>query len=233
MSSWPVDWPADHTFDTPEEKAQQRLAEAYATSTLRALTLYRVGGESIAVAPHAPACAHDTTRIVFLLPDEHYRGCREAPHVLLDAPVGSVEEVRVNGAVLPPESYQIEDGNKLVRTDGKPWPSTHGWDFIVKYTNGHPVDIMGRHVAGILASEWLKAIRGDRRCRLPSGVTNIARAGVTMEVKADMFADGLTGINEVDHYVRLWNPHGLRSRPGVYSVDMEPARREPRYGGVW
>lgn len=243
MSIWTVDWPADMTFTEPAEQRQRLLAEAYAGSTLRALTLYRVGGEPITVTPSSPQCRRRTADLYGVLPDEHFRGCwcdhgscgcADTPHVLLDAPVGRIDEVRIDGVVLPAEAYHVADGNKLVRTDGKSWPSCHGWNFTVTYLNAYPVDIMGSHVGGLLAMEFLKALRGDKKCRLPAGVTSITRAGISMEVKADMFDGGLTGISEVDAWVRQWNPHGQKVRTGVYSVDMEPARRLPMgYRGNW
>lgn len=242
MTMWPIDWPADTTFATAEELHQKALAEAYAGATLRALTLYRVGGEPITVSPASPRCRRRSADLYGILPDEHYRGCwcsggcscGDTPHVLIDAPVGRIDEVRIDGEILPATSYHVVDGNKLVRTDGKDWPSCRGWHFTVTYLNGVPVDIMGQHVGGLLAMEFLRALRGDKKCRLPSGVTNIARAGVTMEIQGDMFENGKTGITEVDAWVRLWNPYGARTRTGVHSVDVPDQRSLPRgFGGVW
>lgn len=233
VTAWPIDWPADVTFeDDPRHKL---LAEAYAIGTLRFLTLQRVGGEAITVSPAAPTCQRRSADLYGMLPDEHFRGCwcrsgcgcDASPYVLLDGPVGRIDEVRVNGEVLPATAYHVENGNRLVRTDGGRWPSCIGWDFTVTYLQGYPVDIIGAHVGGILALEYLKAIRGERGCRLPDGIKTITRAGIAMEFNTEMFAGGVTGIPEVDAWVRQWNPFGMVTRPRVYSVDDPQVRRLP------
>lgn len=239
---WPIHWPEDMTFTSDEELRQKALAESYAGSTLRMLTLYRVGGYTITVAPASPSCLHRHAPLR-LSSSADLRacwcsrgcGCSSAPYVVLDAPVGRIDAVTINGEVLPATSYHVEDENKLVRTDGKRWPSCTGWDFTVTYLNAYPVGIMGAHVGGLLAMEFLKLIRGDKRCRLPDGVQNITRAGITMQIREDMFSGGRTGIREVDAWITQWNPHALASRPGVYSVDTpERSRRLPTgFRGVW
>lgn len=230
---WPIQWPP--TVDlTGIDPATVSLAETYAANTLRLLTLHRVGGEAITVRPRA------TTRFEWLsqfasarayypaIWDLNYReacscfgtcSCLFNRHIDLMAPVGRVDEVVVGGVVLDPSSYRIDNGERLVRLDGEYWPTYGADDFTVTYLNAYPVDTEGQYVGGILANEYLKALTGDKKCRLPTNITMITRQGVTMEMKTGMFHDGVTGINEVDAYLMMWNPHGLRTRPSVYSPD--------------
>lgn len=122
----------------------------------------------------------------------------------------------IDGIIVPENTYRLVGAN-LVRLNGVLWPSCQQ-EILVTYLNGTPVDAVGRHAAGILAMEWLKAIRG-KACRLPANVTGLTRQGVTMEISTGLFPGGVTGINEVDLYIARFNPNGLKVRPGVWSPD--------------
>ena len=147
-------------------------------------------------------------------------GCGRAASVRLKAPVGRIEEVKIDGVVLAPSAYHVEDGNRLVRLDGKGWPACAGPDFTVTYLCGHEVDELGEYVGGLLALEYLNAMSTKGKCRLPANVTTVTRQGISMELSTGMFPDGTTGIKEVDAYLMQWNPYGLRTRPEVYSPDL-------------
>lgn len=150
--------------------------------------------------------------------------------VALPAPVGRVDEVKVNGAVLDPVTYTTY-GNRLVwmgegdcpfpdRQDVTA-PDTEPGTFSVTYLNAYPVDSLGAQAAGTLAVEFARACaNGKAKCSLPSGVRAIARQGVTMDIPNGAFPDGKTGIREVDQYVAIWNPHNRTHAPVVYSPDM-------------
>jgi hypothetical protein len=97
---------------------------------------------------------------------------------------------------------------------------------VVTYFNSHPVDEMGAHAAGVMANEWLKLFtRSKDKCRLPSNATNVARQGITIEVATGMFPEGVTGLPEIDAYLMLWNPYGVRVMPRVYSPDLPKNRQ--------
>jgi hypothetical protein len=229
---WPILWPGD---DPPEgtDPYMVERAEILAGQTLRMLTLNRVGGEPITVMPCARTCASPrfSTTMFFhpvLLESGAYAncfcssGCRctSAPQVLLTGPVGRIDEVQVNGDILPDTAYHVEDGNKLVRLDGNGWPACAGPNFTVTYLQGHEVDDLGQYVGGLLALEYLNAMTSNKKCRLPANVTTVSRQGISMELSTGMFPDGTTGIKEVDAYLMQWNPYGMRTRPQVYSPDL-------------
>lgn len=165
--------------------------------------------------------------------------CTYVPEVILPGPVGRVDEVMVDGVVLDSSSYRVDDGNRLVRTDGGHWPRCQDMaadcgdpgSFCVTYVRGHAADDTAAYIAGVLAVEFAKACTGGS-CRLPSGVTQVARQGVTYQIASSAFADGLTGIREVDAYVRVFNPNHLTSPPQVYSPQRRPARQTTWQAGV-
>jgi hypothetical protein len=235
VDSWPIIWPEGAGNDTAD--AEKVLAAETATSaTLRMLTLYRVGGSPITVMPCARSCRKPRMRVGMfhpvLLDSGNYANCwcsagcscASNPTVTLEAPVGRIDEVRVNGEVVPASAYQVEDGNKLVRVDGKGWPACAGKDFTVTYLNAYPVDEYGQYVGGFLAAEYLKAFTNDKKCKLPGAVRSLTRQGISYEITPGLFPNGLTNIAEVDSFLLQWNPNGLRVKPQVYSPDMPKQR---------
>lgn len=239
---WPIDWPPGVDILAEDEYLVQR-AEQTAASVLRYLTLYRVGGQPITVMPCPNTCRRPFTGGQFghsyvpfypILLDSGAYGncfcgggcdCGAVHSVQLVGPVGRVDEVKVNGVVLPQNAYRVENGHRLVRIDGGTWPACAGDGFTVKYLNAYPVGVIGQQVGGLLAHEYLKLFKGDSSCRLPDSATSVSRNGVSVEITNGMFPDGKTGIQAVDIYLTQWNPYGVKSRPVVISPDIHEPRQ--------
>jgi len=159
--------------------------------------------------------------------------CDALCEVALPPPVGPIESVKIDGVAVSPDDYRV-DGDALVWVGAGecPWPACQDMKaddskpdtFSVTYLNGYPVDALGAYAAGVLAMEFAKACSGDKKCRLPAGVTSIVRQGVSMEIQGGAFPGGFTGIREVDAFVALWNPDALRQPPRVWSPDLKSAR---------
>jgi hypothetical protein len=166
-------------------------------------------------------------------------GCSCGPlsEIILPGQVAEVWQVRIDGVALPVTSYRVDNGNRLVRTDGRSWPSCQYMDRDVTstdvsvaqgtmgiwYVPGIKPSAAGLWAAGVLTCEFAKACSGGK-CRLPTAVTSIARQGVTMEFSTGMFPDGMTGIREVDAYLTSINPYALRTPPKVWSPDLVSAK---------
>lgn len=156
--------------------------------------------------------------------------CVALCEIELPEPVGRVDSVLIDGEEVT--DYRV-DGNWLVWTgeDDCPWPACQDLTvandavgaFSVTYLNGYPVDTLGAYAAGTLANEFAKACSGGK-CRLPSGVTSIARQGISMEIATGAFPGGVTGIREVDTFLSLWNPEGLRQPTQVWTPDQRTPR---------
>ncbi|MCL1900580.1 MAG: hypothetical protein FWG11_08750 [Promicromonosporaceae bacterium] len=251
---WPVDHAClGDTWDQYDEDTQAR-ADALAVQTLRALTGYRVGGCPVVLRPCRRSCLPQvpTYREYPVVPDPSGGGlgvayiggvwfnmacgctgdcsCTRICEVRL--PAGQVHEVRVDGYVLDPSAWRVDYGNVLVRLDGECWPlcqdmsadDNQAGTWSVTFTPGQRVDALGSFAAGILAGEFAKACSGAS-CRLPAGVTQLARGGVTMTLAGDSFPEGMTGIREVDAFIRRWNPNHLTQAPAVWSPDLRRPRR--------
>lgn len=217
-------------------------AAILATSALRALTLGRVGGCPRTIRPCSERCMSSGSVVSpYLWAGQWYNNgcvcpstgcsCTALSETILPMPVGSVVEVRVDGVVLDPTAYRLDDGNRLLRTDGGSWPTCQDMNaaadepgaFAVTYWTGHPIDRTGMVAMAHMVAEFAKACEG-KKCRLPSNVTNISRQGVTMDLSADLFPSQRTGIMEVDLFVSRWNPYSLRTAPRVLSPEVRKGR---------
>lgn len=236
QSLWPVKWPSSVDLDTidPEHKD---AAEMFAAMAMHHLTGRRVGIVPVTVMPCSRRCKHPYDYGIPFHPILMDSGqiancfchggcsCDNINKVELEMPVGEIYEVRVNGEIVPNTSYRVENGRWLVRTDGKDWPSCAGDNFTVRYNRAYAPDTAGEIAAGLMAAEYLKLLADDRKCRLPVGVTSIARAGVNIEIQTGMFPGGVTGMRDVDTYLLMWNPNGIRVAPTVHSPDRKRNRQ--------
>lgn len=224
-------------------------SEALAWSTLSALLGYRLSLCPSTIRPCIKGCNKMTWTVApvtssgvfspYISNGVWYNGCgcktecscTELCEVIMPTTVGGIEEVWVDGAVLPTSAYRVDNGTRLVRTDGGCWPScqdmsqdAHGPDaFSVLYYPYLAPNDMLRYAAGVLAVEFYHACAG-KQCRLPSGVTNVARQGVVFEIQNGLFMNGFTGIREVDAILGIYNPHGIKSPARVLSPDSPKAR---------
>lgn len=68
--------------------------------------------------------------------------CTSLSEVILPGPVGGIDYVMVDGVMLPKTAYRVDNGNRLVRQDGQPWPSCQDMGTpIVKPVTYEPVTI--------------------------------------------------------------------------------------------
>lgn len=161
--------------------------------------------------------------------------CAPRCQVYLPGPVASipVTGVSVDGVVISDDSWRVDNGKWLVRTDGDCWPDCQDYNldnggtntFQVTYFKGLAVPSILARAAGELACEWIKSCQGSA-CRLPQRVQSIVRQGVTISmVDVDtILRNGWTGVDTVDQIIAQFNPYGLRSRMKIASPD-EPVIR--------
>lgn len=251
---WPLD-PAclGDTWDGFSAAVRLR-AQRLASQTLGMLTAGRVGVCAITVRPNMErgGCWLPTGGSIYgysvapFLPLNlggtwiNVGGRYSHNEVELPAPVGRIDEVQVDGVVIDPADYRVDNSRYLVwQGEGPaPWPRSQDMSvrdgdvgsFSVTYLNAHPVDASGAHAAGLLAVEFGKACSGAGKCALPKGVVSIVRQGVSMEIRPGNFPDGFTGIREVDAYIARWNPNALKMQPKVWSPDL-PQHRMTTLGG--
>lgn len=162
---------------------------------------------------------------------------------LLPGPVEEVLEVWVDGELVDPATYRVDDHRRLVRLSGYPcWPRCQDLGaepdgpgaFAVTYLRGLPLDDAAMWAYSKYVCELVKACVGDRTCELPKRVQSITREGVTVSFvdPMDFLARGRTGLPSVDAWIAAVNPAGLTRPAAVYSPDRLPPRTQtsPRWG---
>lgn len=160
--------------------------------------------------------------------------CGPLEEAWLPGPVAAVLEVKVNGVVLSPTAYRIDDFRKLVRTDGGRWPvcqnltaaDTESGTWSVTVQIGQQVPTIGQLAVGELYNEIAKACTGQT-CLLPASATVVTRQGVTIDLYSltDLLKEGLLGLRFCDMFIASVNPNRLHTPPMVYDVDGETNRR--------
>lgn len=248
---WPVYWVCDQSTYSPELTG---YAAGAATRILWALSGRRFGLCTATLRPCAEDCAGHWLaypswewQVGYAMPPwDFYRlpycsggcagscSCTVLSEVRLPSPVDSVTAVKVDGATLPSSSYRLDNNRLLVRTDGQRWPRCNDlnkadtqagtWSVTAKF--GEDVPDSGRLAMGELTCEIAKAASGVD-CRLPPGVTQLVRQGVTIQYPdvGQLLKDGRTGLYLVDLFIASENPKGLRQRGRVYDVDRIAPRR--------
>lgn len=219
-------------------------ATSLAWSTLRLLTGGRVGNCPVTMRPClTDPCDVCSNNWLTMQPTQWNgawynqvcgRGdcsCTRLCEILMPGPVAEITEVSLDGIVIDPTLFRLDNGNLLLREDGECWPSCQDMGaplgdpctLGITYVPGVKPGAEGEWAAGLLACEFAKACTGGK-CRLPSAVTAISRNGTTMEMTTGLFANNITGIREVDAYVASINPYSLRTPPRVWSPDLPQHR---------
>jgi hypothetical protein len=142
-------------------------------------------------------------------------GCARVPEIKLPGtkvnPDPTSIIVKIDGNVLDPDQYRVDDHRYLVRTDGHGWPccqrmtldDSEPGTFSITYEYGRAPTASAIRACKTLAAQFMKAWSGDKTCELPQRVQTITRQGVTAAVvdPFTLFDKGKTGINSIDMWL--------------------------------
>jgi hypothetical protein len=155
--------------------------------------------------------------------------CVDLCEIPLPSPICFVDEVLINGAVVPNTQYSVINFNKLVRAKSAGcWPNCNDlslpttsagtWSITVTY--GRPIPELVKMAASEFACQIMKKSVG-RSCDLPQRLQSITRQGssATFLDPMEFLKDGMTGIFLVDLAIKTYNPHRLFKKPTVVSPD--------------
>lgn len=254
---WPIDtdccpgWSANSCDWEP----RRLLAVEIATDLLWRLTAGRFGLCAGLIRPCGPACVEEGSGglLAPVLDEGRWynvpcaRGCRSEcscgplESLKLPGPVTEVIEVRLDGEVMSVGSWRLlRRGRRaeLVRTDGGLWPrcqelsrsDNEPGTWSVLYARGRAVPAAGVRAVSTLACEIYKQCEG-KACRLPDRVKQVTREGVSFEMydPGEELEKGLTGLREVDMWIRAVNPHRATEPSAVFTLDL-PGMPEYRRG---
>lgn len=174
-------------------------------------------------------------------------GCSGVPEIKLADRVVSVQQVKIDGAVVPSSEYRLDDHRYLVglrRPDGseRTWPccqvdnepDTQPHTFSVAFTRGGYPPVGGTVAAASLGCEFAKGLGmlGDeavKKCRLPRRVTSIVRQNVSVAVldPLTLFQDGRTGLPEVDLWLASVVAGRARRRATMIPMGRRRGSRRP------
>lgn len=160
--------------------------------------------------------------------------CTELSEALLPAPTRDVVAVRLDGIILDPSTYRVDENRRLVRTDGTPWPYCQRMDLAdtqpgtwsVTLTVGEDVPVLAQRAVADLAAEFAKDCAGED-CVVPYDVTSLTRQGLTLDfgnpnVETVDPLIRLLGLRIVRLFLATYNPNGLQRRGKVYDVNAMP-----------
>ena len=240
--------------DDPVTLHRVERAEAFAWSTLAALTAYRIGTCPVTVRPCAARCVPSGSYLTApvrssgsWLPTLRIGGpyvsggnwynacacrsqgdcaCTSLSEVILPGPVGSIVSVFIDGVEIDRSAYRVDNGDRLVRLDGEEWPACQDMA-----AGGFQVT----YYRGAAPNLMTKAAAGalavefyaacaDEPCKLPWNLTSMARNGESYEMGEGGIDGVVEAIPEVAAVVRIYNPYGLKSQPFVASPDAYSAR---------
>lgn len=158
-------------------------------------------------------------------------------------PVTAIKVVKIDGVVIPEDEYRVDDFRYLVRcrhdaaaqpTQRAGWPrgqnmalpDTEPGTFSVAFEFGEPPPAGGVTAATTLAVELARMYAGSAN-RLPARIQSITRQGVSFAMLDPMtfLEDGLTGLYDVDLWIRSVNPGKHKAVPLIWSPDLETRRR--------
>lgn len=243
LCDWPVDRSCYPAVEGDLDMAKQRYAEELAVQVLWALSGRQFGVCPVVLRPcpqPSPAVRYGgwygSVPFYPLWNGGAWRnvtcGCIgqcdwRAPTVVhlsttTGLPIQEVLEVKIGATVLDESAYVLE-GDLLYRTGGIAWPNQDlskpmGTDgtWSVTYTRGNPVPEGVGVFVGLLAKEFMNACSGGK-CRLPRRVRSVTRQGVTMDMAdpTSIYAEGLTGLPEIDTWIKAVNPFTLAQPPKV------------------
>lgn len=142
-------------------------------------------------------------------------GCSAVQGVEMPDLVASIDNVTVEGVVLPSSAYQLLNDRLLVRTDGLAFPCCQRVDsaagspgtWSIMFTGGSPPPVDGKIAARELAIEIARHLNNSaNKTRLSARVATVSRQGVTFNVRT--VEKGLTGIPLVDLFIEsVQNEH--------------------------
>ncbi len=145
-------------------------------------------------------------------------------------PVANIVQVVVDGVIVDPTTYRLDQSRYLVRlADNGGWPSCQHLDrpstedgtFEVTFEVGMAPPPGGVNAANHLACELVKQSLGQP-CQLPGRVTSVNRQQLSFTmINASMLNDGLTGLYDVDLFIIAYNPHKQRGSALVWSPDLD------------
>lgn len=252
-------WPFVSFCDlTGESPIVTGAALAAASEVLDALSGRQFGECQLVIRPCRSECSGDTWRFIDRSWWEYgqwprplfYNGvwynvtcgacsghcsCTELQEVRLPDNVITIDEVKVDGVVLDPSAYRVDNFRILVRIDGGTWPicnelnnaDTEVGTWSITATYGKAVPQLGQIAVGELMCEFVNLLTDNGKCKLPMPTQSLVRQGITMNFldPTTIFDNGRVGLYISDLFVTTFNPKRIMQAAQVFDVDAMQRHR--------
>lgn len=169
-------------------------------------------------------------------PPDSCCSCCGLSRVWLLGHVWTVDEVTIDGDVVPPTEYRLDSHRWLTRLPvagsrvRQVWPGCQRLDldatetdtFAVTYTYGQVPPAAGVLAAQELGCQIAAAAQGGE-CALPAGAVKVTRQGI--EVDLQQVASAMLSLPLVGMFLSAYNPSGQKRKTGLWSPDLPAAPR--------
>lgn len=169
--------------------------------------------------------------------------CHGLSRVKLAGYVREITQVKIDGDVLDPSEYRVDEHKYLTRMNGNRWPScsradlddTEDGTFSVSYTYGKTPPLAALDAAKQFACQIYQQCSpsggggAEADCQIPANATRVSRQGITVDQGAIFTRNPVTGAWEtgmvaVDFFLNTYNRKGIQRR-GLF---FGPGRRFAR-----
>lgn len=137
--------------------------------------------------------------------------------IVLQSPVVSISQVKVDGVVLDPSAYVLRDGSDLRLASGLGWYGVIG----ITYTFGASIPGYATDACVELVREMAKERCGRPSC-FPSSAQSVSRAGISINLNREVekVREAGPSLQAVMVAVSVVNPLNQRSQSEVWSPDQ-------------
>ena len=146
---------------------------------------------------------------------------------LRQTPVHEIISVVEHGKLVPSDTYTLRNNAYIVKNGGMFWYLDSPNELEVTYVHGSPPPDAGVSAAILLANEFILSEIDPEACTLPKRVTSITRQGISMTMldTQEFLKEGLTGVEEVDLFIKAANPTRSLKKAKVFSPDRPRGER--------
>jgi hypothetical protein len=159
--------------------------------------------------------------------------CRPLSKIRLAGyPVREILEVSIDGEIIDPADYRLDQNRYLVRLNGGRWPACQRLDldegigtWFVHYSYGLEPPLGAAGAAAQLACAIAKACIPGEDCELPVGTVRYTRQGISVETQSlGLWLVGAmkTGMPLVDMYLSVWGQIPGRRRTALMVPEADP-----------
>lgn len=158
--------------------------------------------------------------------------CSRVSKFMLPTSATEIVQIKIDGDILDPDAYRLDNRIKVVRQDGGEWPRCNSeskiagedgtWTVTTKF--GRELPKLGELAVAELTCEYIKFCTNADDCQLPANWASINQSGLTI-TRANASKTDLDDLPEewlpwTRRFLRAFNPNRLVAPSQVWSPDV-------------